>query len=399
MTNRERETMTLNFGKPDRGAIEETFYPWALTAKRFKKEGMPEEIADGAKDITNDIAGNQNNQNETYFPVSWGEGVMNYEKYLGFDPVRRIHFVLPFRRFEEKFIEQTDSHTIRQNIFGQQLIHRNTQQSDLFLPYKPVIETPKEWETLKEHANRELELYYKDEQIDAAYGHLKAGHDAGDYSIRLNIEGFFWVPREIMGDEGHLYAFYDEPELLHDIAEYICGIYETKLMRVIRMLQPDVIYFMEDLSGCNGPLLSGEFFDEFVGAYYRCLIPQFKAAGVSNVFVDTDGDFSKIIPNFIAAGVDGFLPMDVNAGMDIVAVRRQYPNLKFIGGFNKLLTEAGKAQIDEEFRRILPVVRQGGYIVGSDHQVTPDTSLENYLYYIQRLSEVMAQAGEDIATP
>ena len=30
MTNRERETLTLNFGKPDRGAIEETFYPWAL---------------------------------------------------------------------------------------------------------------------------------------------------------------------------------------------------------------------------------------------------------------------------------------------------------------------------------------------------------------------------------
>ena len=59
------------------------------------------------------------------------------------------------------------------------------------------------------------------------------------------------MPREIMGTEGHLYAFYDEPELLHDIADYICEDYETKLMRVIRMLQPDVIYFMEDLSGAK----------------------------------------------------------------------------------------------------------------------------------------------------
>ena len=87
--------------------------------------------------------------------------------------------------------------------------------------------------------------------------------------------------------------------------------------------------------------------------------------------------------------------MDVNAGMDIVAVRRQFPRLKFIGGFNKLMIEKGPAAIDAEFARLLPVVRQGGYIVGADHQVTPDTSLEHYRYYIKRLREVMAQAGAD----
>ena len=139
MTNRERETLTLNFGKPDRGAIEETFYPWALTAQRYKKEGMPAEIADGAKDITNDLAGNKANQKEKYLPVDWGQGVMEYEQYLGFDPVRRIHFVLPFRRFEEKVIEETADHIIIQNVFGQKLIHRNTQGSDLMLPYEPVV--------------------------------------------------------------------------------------------------------------------------------------------------------------------------------------------------------------------------------------------------------------------
>ena len=62
MTNRERELETLNFGKPeDRGAVEETFYPWVLTTNHFKEEGMPKEIADGAKDITNNIIGNEEN--------------------------------------------------------------------------------------------------------------------------------------------------------------------------------------------------------------------------------------------------------------------------------------------------------------------------------------------------
>ena len=108
MTNREREQATLNFQKPEgRGTVAETFYPWVLTTNRFKEEGMPAEIADGAKDITNNIVGNKANQTEKYLAAEWGQGVMEYEQYLGFDPVRRIHFVLPFRRFEEKIIEET----------------------------------------------------------------------------------------------------------------------------------------------------------------------------------------------------------------------------------------------------------------------------------------------------
>lgn len=394
MTNRERENLTLGFGRPDRGAVEETFYPWVLTTNRFKEEGMPGEIAEGAKDITNDIVGNKANQAEKYLPVSWGEGVMAYERYLGFDPVRRIHFVLPFRRFEEKIIEQTDTYTIKQDIFGRQMYQKAG--SDIETEHRPVIETMEDWQKLREHADKELEIYYTDEAIEAAYEPLKEGHDRGGYSIRLNIEGFFWVPREIMGIEAHLVGFYDEPELIHAINEYIMKVYSDKLMKVIELVQPDVVYIMEDLSGKNGPMISGEIFDEFVGDYYRRLIPMLKERGVKHVLVDTDGDFTMMIPYFMKAGVEGFLPMDVNAGMDIVKVREKFPTLKFIGGFNKLMIAEGKEAIDKEFERILPVIRGGGYIVGSDHQVAPSTSLENYKYYISRLKEVMKQAGADI---
>lgn len=138
-----------------------------------------------------------------------------------------------------------------------------------------------------------------------------------------------------------------------------------------------------------------KLFDEFIGSYYKRLIPALKSKGVRHVFVDTDGDFKKLIPNFIEAGVEGFLPMDVNAGMDIVAVRREYPNLKFIGAYNKLCIAEGKKAIDREFERILPVIRQGGYIPGVDHQVAPSTSFENYKYYILRLKEAMKEACKD----
>jgi hypothetical protein len=374
--------------------VEETFYPWVLTTQRFKTEGMPEDIADGAKDITNDIVGNKANQTEKYLPVSWGEGVMTYEEYLGFDPVRRIHFVLPFRRFDEIILEETEAHTIKQDIYGRQTIRRAG--SELDLDYKPVIESAEDWAALKAHAYKELDEFFTDAQLEAAYGGLAAGHDAGDYSVRLNLEGFFWVPRELMGIENHMYAFYDEPELMHDINEFIFEVYSTKLLKVIDIVRPDVIYFMEDLSGKTGPMISGQSFGEFVGNYYKRIIPLFKEHGAVNVFVDTDGDFKQLIPDFIKSGVDGFLPMDVSAGMDIVEIRGLFPELKFIGGYNKLVIADGPAAIDREFERILPVIRSGGYIPGADHQIAPSTPLENYKYYISRLHEVMKQAGEDL---
>ncbi len=394
MTNRERETFTLNFARPKgRGSVEETFYPWVLTSNRFKTEGMPADIADGAKDITNNIVGNKANQDEKYLPVNWGEGVMRYEEYLGFDPVRRIHFVLPFRRFEEKVIEETADYIIKQDIYGRQVIRHAG--SDLELDHKPVITGWDDWNELKKHADKELEKYFSDEIIENTYGPLAAGHERGDYSLRLNVEGFFWVPRELMGIEAHMYAFYDEPELMHDINDYILNVYSDRLAKVVELVKPDVIYFMEDLSGKTGPMLSEEFFDEFVGDYYRKLFPILREKGAGNIFVDTDGCFEMLIPAFMRAGVDGFLPMDVNAGMDIVKVRKEFPSLKFIGGFNKLKIAEGPEAIDKEFDRILPVIRQGGYIPGSDHQVAPSTSLENYKYYISRLVKIMEQAGAD----
>ena len=388
MTNRERERLTLDFGKPDRGSVQETFYPWTLTVDRYEKEGIDRELCEGTR-RSNDGPGNQ-----VYFQSAWGEGVLAYENALGFDPVRRIHFLLPFRHFREELIEQNSRYTLRRDSFGRQMIRKA--DSPLETVHRNVISDAEDWESLKKFSDGILEREFTDAAIDTAYAGLKEGHDRGDYSIRLNLEGFFWMQRELLGDEEHLMMFYEDPDLLHDIADYMCGIYETRLMRVIRMLQPDVVYFMEDLSGKNGPLISGRFVDEFVCAYYRRLIPMMKRAGVGNVFVDTDGDFAMIIPNFIDAGVDGFLPMDVNAGMDIVAVRRRFPRLKFIGGFNKLRIQEGRAAIDMEFKRILPVIRSGGYIAGNDHQVPPSAPLDLYRYYIEALKRAMVQAGADL---
>lgn len=357
MNNRERENATLSFDKNlDRGSVEETFYPWSLTFERWKNEGHLPGVPDNIFDESNGKA----TKEEHYLNCLMTNGVYKFEQSLGFDGVKRVSMEIPFKDYG-----------------------------------KYPLTCAEDWKLHKDYAMGEIDLYFTDENIEKIYGRFREGHQRGDYSIRFSVQGFFWIPRELFGIEKHLYAFYDCPEIMHDINEFVLDVYMQKLDKVFDIIPADVLYILEDLSGKNGPMLSPVLFDEFVGNYYKRLVPFLKGKGVKNVFIDTDGDFEKLIPNFMDAGIDGFLPMDVNAGMDIVKVRRKYPGVKFIGGFNKLAIAEGRDAIDREFERIYPVIRQGGYIPGCDHQVAPSTSFENYMYYIKRLKEVMLDACKE----
>ena len=37
----------------------------------------------------------------------------------------------------------------------------------------------------------------------------------GELVLWLTFDGFFWYPRTLLGIEPHLFAFYDQPELMH----------------------------------------------------------------------------------------------------------------------------------------------------------------------------------------
>jgi hypothetical protein len=384
----EKLLKTLDFEMmPEGGAVLETFFPWGLTVNRWCEEGLPERFH------ADKLFPDPKDPRHRYLYDCMAKPVYEYEQYLGLDGVKRIAFRIPFQCFEEVVLEETDAYVLKRDLDGW---HRKYyKNSNLIQEIKPVVRDMEEWQSLKHKVVDELEKYCTDENINEIYGQFKEGHEAGEFSIRFRISGFFWTPRQLLGIEEHMFAFYDMPEVIMDMNQFIVDMYIKYLGKIFDIIKPEVILLEEDLSGSNGPMLSPEAFDEFVGAYYKKLFPFLKSKGVKNIFVDTDGDFNQLIPNFIQAGVDGFLPMDVNAGMDIVLVRKKYPALKFIGAYNKLEIAKGKEAIDKEFERILPVIRQGGYVPGADHQVAPSTSFENYKYYLTKLKEVMVQAGAD----
>jgi uroporphyrinogen-III decarboxylase len=59
--------------------------------------------------------------------------------------------------------------------------------------------------------------------------------------------------------------------------------------------------------------------------------------------------------------------------------------LRIIGGIDKREIAKGRAAIDAEIERRLPLMREGGYIPAPDHEIIPGTSLQDYQYYVESI--------------
>lgn len=60
-----------------------SYFPWTLTVNRYEREGIAPELREGLRKVP-DYLGDQ-----VYFQNAWSKGVLDYERALGFDPVRR----------------------------------------------------------------------------------------------------------------------------------------------------------------------------------------------------------------------------------------------------------------------------------------------------------------------
>ena len=252
----------------------------------------------------------------------------------------------------------------------------------------PLVRSRDEYNAFQEHLWPEPETNLDDLRRWADR------HASGDTVVWIMMEGFFWFPRRLLGIEQHLYAFYDEPALMHDINKRLVEHLLHCLDVVEEILTPDMINFAEDLAYNHGPMLSKELWDEFIAPYYRQVLPRVARMGTITM-MDSDGQMDPAIPWLLEVGLDGVEPLERQAGVDINALRAKYPGLKMMGAFDKMTMPKGEAAMRAEFERILPVMASGGYFAGCDHQTPPGVSLENYHIYLKLFEEYATRAVAD----
>ncbi|UCH11412.1 MAG: hypothetical protein JSU61_05865, partial [Fidelibacterota bacterium] len=246
--------------------------------------------------------------------------------------------------------------------------------------------------------SREDYLKYRDRLT----GHLESrlariknleGHQQRDYvaSLRGSLDcGFYGPLWQMVGFERLSLLFYEDPAfvemMMDDRAELTLRMMEV----ILEKTTIDWFCFWEDMAYIQGPLISPALFRKFMMPRYKRITDFLHSKGVDIIFVDSDGDISLLIPLWLECGVNGMWPLEVQAGMDVVKLRREYgKDLLLMGGLDKRELMKGKQEIEQEIlTKVPPLVKDGGYIPRPDHSVPPDVPYENYQYFMEFLRTV-----------
>jgi hypothetical protein len=229
-------------------------------------------------------------------------------------------------------------------------------------------------------------LYIEPDFQAKRFQRVRVQNAAGDRVIWISFDGFFWYPRKLFGIEGHLFAFYDHPELMHRMNRELLE-YNLRLLDGFceQVCVPQFMTVAEDMSYNHGPMLSKALFDEFLAPYYKPLVAALRERGI-RVFVDSDGDVEPLIPWLKEVGVEGILPLERMAGVDVAHIRAQHPKWLMIGAYDKMVMKHGEEAMQTEFERLAPTMHGGGFIPSVDHQTPPDVSFDNYRIYLKLLA-------------
>lgn len=279
---------------------------------------------------------------------------------------------------EPKLIEENDEFVIKQDSLGRKT-KLFKKRATISLPLDYPVNNMDDWLKVKP-----LFTYHDDridwQQVDKARKLQQEGH-----LVTASIPGGFDLPRQLLGEENACLAYYQQPELMHDILKTAGDTAFKVLDQISEKLVIDNLGVHEDMAGKSGSLIGPAQIEEFIKPYYRKIWELLAARGTKLFSQDSDGNMNSVIDAFLDCGVNIMYPMEPAAGMDVVTSRKKYGNkLAYKGGIDKHILRQSKKDIKKELEyKMQPLMQKGGMVFGLDHRIPNGTPLENYRYYVQ----------------
>jgi len=198
--------------------------------------------------------------------------------------------------------------------------------------------------------------------------------------------GFFGPLRNLMGLENLCVAFHDQPALVERMMEQRADVLIAAIDGALKHTAAETFWFWEDMAYSHGSLISPRLFGRFALPHYRRVTEFLRSRGIRHIGLDSDGNITELIPLWLEAGITFLWPFEAAAGMDVVAVRREYGHdLALGGGIPKQAVVLGGDKMRRAVDRVMPLVEDGGYIPELDHGAPPDISWAHFREYMEYL--------------
>lgn len=332
-------------------------------------------------------------------PVEAGKLKWNWfveEPELELDRREFVNVIFGFiPQYEEEVIESTDEYEVIRNSRGivtrglkAGTVDGNRMSMDQYIAFP--VERPEDFADVKRRLIAGIPERYP-EDLDQLVRDWENRDHVLVFGNNCAVNGFYWRAREFMGTENLSLAWYDYPDLMHEMMEFFADFVIETARPVLERIDVEYFTLNEDLSMKNGPLLSPAMYRTFILPHLKRLVEFFRSHGTQYFWIDTDGDPSVLLPQFLEAGVDTIWPCERAAGADPVKWRGEYgKDLRIVGGVDKRVLTQGPEAIRGHLAEFIPLIEEGGFIPTVDHTVPPDVSWDNFRWYMDYKQSLLA---------
>jgi hypothetical protein len=308
------------------------------------------------------------------------------QEFLGMDVIQLVApDFSPIPAYECRIIsEDEDSYVVQEGMGA--VVRRRKEAPDMYYGFiDHPIKSQRDWDDYKRRFDVQTPGRLPENLAEEI-----ARWNASETPVNLMLYPFFFrLCFYLMGMERFMTAFYEVPDLVHDIF----STYGRFVLDLIRPLLPtvkfDMAAFAEDLAYKSGPHISPSIYEEFWLPYQQPIVDELKSHGVPVIAMYTAGDINPLIPLLMKKGFNCTYPLERASGMDPHLLREKYgPDLRVAGGFPKEALIAGPEAIDREIEYLMPLIAQGGYIPAVDDMVPPEVPFDHYVHYVEAIKAI-----------
>jgi len=365
MNHRERIKAALTFEHPDRLPCHES--PWEQTLKSWRAQGMPAHVS--------------------------------LEDYFDFD--LDFMYLDTSPRFEQRILEREGGMITYEDRFGYTLrkeegisstinfLSHRTRDKEAWAAIKPRFSLSR---AAAETARIDEAMYFGHfdsyptwKEAETKYHRLRAT----DRYMLFMCYGPWEATWRHRGMENLLLDTALDPDWVREMADTYQDLVGVVLRQCLDLgMRPDGLFVADDLGMKTGLLISPKSWrDIFMPAMAR--LGAFLKEHEIDFWLHSDGAVSPLIDLWLECGVRVLNPLETKAGMDAGQLRKRYGrNLAFFGNIDAAKMAGPQHLIVEELRQKIPLAREGGYIMHSDHSCPPDVTLSRYTWILEQARKI-----------
>jgi len=145
---------------------------------------------------------------------------------------------------------------------------------------------------------------FPEERWAAAIEHANSIDRNEQFVAVFVAPGLFEMTHNLMGMEDALMSFYEEPEAMHELIDYLVEWEISYAKQLIEHLHPDALYHHDDWGSQISTFFAPQMFEEFFLPAYKKIYRFYKDNGVKIIIHHSDSYGATLVPYMIELGID-----------------------------------------------------------------------------------------------